>query len=169
MTTSTVPTATAQLEGLIASVTPEQAEAPTPCRDWAVRDLVDHVVHSTGGMVQMLQGEEVDWSAPVVHHDDPLAEFRRRAADLAAAAEDGPPGLATAELAVHAWDLATALGRSTDDFDPQVAEEGLAFMQANLTEDQRGGAFDPAQEPPAGANAYERIAAFAGRSVAETH
>ena len=40
------------------------------------------------------------------------------------------PGLAwqCAELAVHTWDLATALGRPTHDFDPEVAERGPTFM-----------------------------------------
>jgi hypothetical protein len=39
------------------------------------------------------------------------------------------------------------------------------FMSANMTEERRGGAFDPEQPAPDGANAYERIAAFAGRTV----
>jgi hypothetical protein len=66
---------------------------------------------------------------------------------------------------VHSWDLATAMGRSTGDLDAEVAERGLAFMRANLTEDNRGPAFGPEQAAPEGADAYQRIAAFAGRSV----
>jgi hypothetical protein len=38
-------------------------------------------------------------------------------------------------------------------------------MQANLTDDNRGPVFGPEQPAPDGAGAYQRIAAFAGRSV----
>lgn len=165
MTTATLATAVLQLESLISSIGAEAEEAPTPCSEWVVRDLVDHVIHSTGGLTQMVKGEEVDWSAPVVHHDDSLAEFRRRGADLLTAAGEDQLGLPAAELAVHTWDLATALGRSTDDLDPAVAEIGHAFMSENLGPEQRAGAFDPEEPAPRGANAYERLAAFAGRAV----
>ena len=66
---------------------------------------------------------------------------------------------------MHTWDLATAIGRSTGEFDAEVAERGLAFMRANLTEDTRGSAFGPEQPAPEAADAYQGIAAFAGRSV----
>lgn len=165
MTSTTLATGVAQLASLIASVGPEDGTASTPCAAWTVQDLLDHVIHSTGGLTQMLRGEEVDWSAPVVHHDDPLAEFRSRGAELVRAGGGGPAGVATAELAVHAWDLASALGRGTDDLDPEVAQEGEAFMRENLTDERRTGAFDPEKPAPDGANAYERIAAFAGRAV----
>jgi hypothetical protein len=66
---------------------------------------------------------------------------------------------------VHTWDLATAMGESTAALDPEVAECGLAFMLASLTNDNRGGVFAPEQEAPSGADPYARIAAFAGRAV----
>ena len=83
------------------------------------------------------------------------------------AAPDRPVSLdwQCAELAVHTWDLATALGRPTGNLDAEVAERGLAFMRASLTEDYRGSAFGPEQPVPEGADPYQCIAAFAGRSV----
>ena len=56
-------------------------------------------------------------------------------------------------------------GRPTADLDPEVAEVGLAFMTSSMTDDMRGDAFGPEQPAPADADAYQRIAAFAGRSV----
>ena len=73
-----------------------------------------------------------------------------------------PEGMAAAELAVHTYDLATALGRATADLDPEVAEEGRAFMTSSMTDEMRGDAFGPEQPAPADADAYQRIAAFAG-------
>ncbi|GAA1751528.1 maleylpyruvate isomerase family mycothiol-dependent enzyme [Aeromicrobium alkaliterrae] len=165
MTSATLTTAVFQLESLISAISADTEDAPTPCSEWVVRDLVDHVLHSTGGLTQMVQGQEVDWSAPVEHHDDSLAEFRQRGAALLSAAGDDQVGLPAAELAVHTWDLATALGQGTDDLDPAVAEVGHAFMLENLGPEQREGAFDAEKPAPEGANAYERLASFAGRRV----
>jgi hypothetical protein len=50
---------------------------------------------------------------------------------------------------------------STAGLDPEVGERGLAFMEASLTSDNRGGEFAPEQEAPPGADPYTRIAAFA--------
>ena len=46
-----------------------------------------------------------------------------------------------------------------------MAERGLAFMQAGLTADNRAPVFGPEQPAPPDADAYTRIAAFAGRAV----
>lgn len=157
-----------QLGTLLAAVTPDDADRSTPCSEWTVADLSDHVVNSITGMTAMAKGEEPDWSSSP-HHDDPLAAFRARADDLleAAAASGGafPDGLACAELAVHGYDLAVALGRGTGDLDVEVAEAGYAFMSSSLTDDQRGGAFGPEQPAPPDADPYQRLAAFAGRTV----
>jgi hypothetical protein len=53
----------------------------------------------------------------------------------------------------------------TSGLDPEVAERGLAFMQASLTPDNRGPVFGPERPAPGAADAYGRIAAFAGRTV----
>jgi hypothetical protein len=121
----------------------------------------------------MARGEAVDWSATPSAGPDAAARFRSHAEDLLGAVTDdgasggGPVSLdwQCAELAVHTWDLATAIGRPTADLDAEVAERGLAFMRAGLTDDNRGTAFGPEQPAPEGADAYQRIAAFAGRSV----
>ena len=68
---------------------------------------------------------------------------------------------------MHDWDLATALGVGLDGLDPAVAELGLEFMRANLTDETRGGAFRPEQAAPPGAGPYDAIAAFAGRQVTQ--
>jgi hypothetical protein len=120
----------------------------------------------------MVRGDDVDWSRPTPHHDDWLTAYREHADDLRAAWQEAgdsePPAGAdwqSAEIAVHTYDLVTAMGRPSDALDPEVAERGLAFMQAALTADNREPAFDPERSAPDGANAYQRIAAFAGRDV----
>ena len=46
--------------------------------------------------------------------------------------------MVVSELAVHTWDLATALGRDTSELDPALAEAGYAFMTKSLTDDEPG-------------------------------
>jgi uncharacterized protein (TIGR03086 family) len=158
---------------ILAEVTDERLTDPTPCPDWTLSDLVDHVVLGTANFARSVRGQDVDWSAPTPHvGPERVDAFRAAAADLLTAwreqgTEDAEPGpdWQSAETAVHAYDLAAALGRSTADLDPDVAERGLAFMRANLKPEVRGEAFGPEQPAPEDADAYQRIAAFAGRSV----
>ena len=158
-----------QLAGLLDDVPSGALGDPTPCPQWSVQDLVDHIVAAPSRFARMARGEEVDWSATPSAGPEPVVQFRAHAEDLLRAVADGggsiPVDWQCAELAVHTWDLATALGRPTGDLDAEVAERGLAFMRASLTEDNRGPAFGPEQPAPEGADAYQRIAAFAGRSV----
>jgi uncharacterized protein (TIGR03086 family) len=158
-----------QLAGLLADVRPDVAGDPTPCSDWTVQDLVDHVVAAPSRFARMVREEPIDWTAPTPPAgDDPVGAFRAHGEDLLAASREHGAGSVDwqcAELAVHTWDLATALHASTDGLDPEVAERGLAFMRSNLTADRRAPAFGPEQHAPDGADAYQRIAAFAGRRV----
>jgi uncharacterized protein (TIGR03086 family) len=160
-----------QLAGLLDEVPDTALGGPTPCEPWTVRDLVDHVAATPARFARMARGESVDWSSTPGAGPEPAAVFRANAEDLLAAVRDAdaaggvPVDWQCAELAVHTWDLATALGRSTADLDPEVADRGLAFMRASLTDDNRSPAFGPEQPAPDDADPYRRVAAFAGRSV----
>lgn len=160
-----------QVERLLSRVTEQDRSRPTPCKDWDVADLADHLVAGAATFARAVRGEQVDWTAsPPRVEGDYATEFRQNADSLRAAWRDAPedagqpgPDWQTAELAVHSYDLATALGQPTDELDVDVAERGLAFMRANLKPEMRSTAFGPEQPAPSGADAYQRIAAFAGR------
>ena len=162
-----------QAGDVLARVHADQLTSPTPCAEWSVGDLVNHLVASLTNFVTLMRGEQPDWSAaPEGVTEGSAAVFRSRADDLRhrwhQVGDAETPVSAdwqTAEFAVHTWDLATAIGCGTADLDPEVAERGLAFLRENLTPDNRGGAFGPEQPVEPGADPYERIAAFAGRSV----
>lgn len=153
---------------LLAGVDDDQYDASTPCHDWKVRELVDHLAAGPAKFAQQLRGEKVDWSGGEPT-DDPAGTFRSGAEELQAAWEGqedtSMADFQSAELGLHTWDLATALGKDTAELDPEVAERGLAMMQRSLNDDNRGEAFGPEQPAPEGAGPYERLAAFAGRTV----
>jgi len=158
-----------QVGDLLHRVRPEGLGRSTPCADWTLGDLADHVVASPANFTTMLRGDQPDWSAAPEHHEDGWAPAFRSAADalvqqLEATPEGGmDPDWMTAEFAVHTWDLARALGVPTADLDPEVAERGLAFMRANMRPEMRGDAFGPEQPAPESGDVYDTIAAFAGR------
>jgi uncharacterized protein (TIGR03086 family) len=160
-----------QAGDVLAQVHVDQLDLPTPCSDWTVAELAAHLVAAPGRFLQMLKGEQPDWSATPAPVLDRAAEtFRNAADDLVHAWHQQPEdavgaGWQTAELAVHTWDLATAIGRPTATLDPEVAEHGAAFMRANLTAENRGPVFGPEQDAPEDADSYARLAAFAGRAV----
>lgn len=162
-----------QATSLLGSVDDDDLTNPTPCQDWTTAELVDHLAAAPARFARMLRGEEVDWSASDPQVGNARAEtFRAGADDLietwrGIGDADAPmgPDWQTSEVAVHTYDLAAALGHPTADLDPEVAERALAFMQANLTPDNRGPVFQPEQSAPDGADVYQRLAAFAGRTV----
>jgi len=165
-------TALEQLADLLEAVRDGALDDPTPRAEWKLGNLVDHVVAAPARFARMLRDETVDWSATPPAGSDPVGALRANGQELLLAWQgiDGSEASAgadwqCAEFAVHTWDLATALHRSTAELDQRVAERGLAFMQANLTSDNRAPAFGPAESAPDDADAYQRIAAFAGRSV----
>jgi uncharacterized protein (TIGR03086 family) len=127
--------ATAGFRGLLATVTDDDWDRPTPNPGWSVRDLVNHVVGGNRRYLILLGG------APTVEVEklrggdhlggNPLAAFDRTSAAVAAAFRD--PGaleqtvhhrkgdrsgddlltMRILEHALHGWDLATAIGGDT--------------------------------------------------------
>jgi uncharacterized protein (TIGR03086 family) len=161
-----------QVADLLGRVDDDGLDRPTPCADWTLGGLVDHVVRAPEVFTTIMRGEEPDWaSAPPRIGSDRVDRFRAAAGGLvdawrsAAGDAASPLDWQLAELAVHTWDLAAAVEEPTDGLDPRVAETGLSFMRANLRPEIRGEAFGPEQQAPPDADPYTRIAAFAGRQV----
>ena len=161
-----------QAGDVLDQVHPPHLRGPTPCHDWDVSALVDHLVVTPARFLTMMKGEQPDWSAKpphVAHGWGP--EFRNHADDLVHAWHelDGDPPMPVewqvAEIAVHTWDLATAIGLPVERLDREVAETGLEFMRASLRPELRGQAFGAEQPAPPDAGPYAALAAFAGRTV----
>ena len=81
MSTSIVTRGLDQLAALLGAVTPEDVGRATPCSEWTVADLSDHIVNSVAGMATMARGGEPDW-ANATHHDDPASALDREGSGL---------------------------------------------------------------------------------------
>jgi uncharacterized protein (TIGR03086 family) len=134
------------------TVQPDQWGDPTPCREWTVRDLVNHIVNEELWTVPLLEGKTIaevgDQFDGDVLGDDPVAKGKVTSVEAAAAVDKHLPeggmvnvswGQISAEeyvrqlLAdhlVHAWDLAAATGQSRD-MDPVLVSEVAAWFAPN--------------------------------------
>ena len=171
-------------EQLITGVRPDQWTAPTPCTEWNVRSLVNHVVRGNRLFATALRGEPSPPAEPSdVLGDDPVAAFRLASAEmLEALRQPGamqrtvtvpfgtvPVGLAVhlrnTELLVHGWDLARATGQPTR-FPEEVAEQEIQFSRGALGQIPPGRTPFGAPQPVADdAPAIDRLAALLGRQV----
>lgn len=177
-----------QMEALIASVDPDRFGAPTPCTEWDVRTLLEHIVDGTQRTAVLGEkgsGAQMEHETPRRVADDgwarAYAQARARFRD--AWADDakldgtysvpwgevpgrGVVGAEIQETVMHAWDLARAVG-ATDRLDERLALAVLPLAQEILPPERRGGItpFEPVRPAPEGADGYVRLAAWLGRDV----
>jgi uncharacterized protein (TIGR03086 family) len=175
-----------QSHRLIAMVQPQQENLPTPCTEYDVRTLVDHMIFAARRVAAA--GARLPIATEATGVDEVLASdwasaFATAASDARSAwsqpgALDGEIALPfgtfpaamvvqiyTIEQATHAWDLATAVGAAAQ-LDAGVGDAVLPLAQAAIRPEYRSHSpmpFGPEVPSEPGASAYDRLAAFMGR------
>jgi uncharacterized protein (TIGR03086 family) len=177
---------------LVGAVRHDQWSAPTPCPEWDVRALVDHMVLGHRLFAGILRGEAVatagalDPGSADVLGDDPAAAYGDAAGALLAAFGQpgvlgrtvevpvGPvPGIVAAHLRiveelVHGWDLAQATGDGRPRFPDDVAERAVEFTRVKLADvPAEQSPFAPPRPVSDLAPPIDRLAALLGRTVLE--
>jgi uncharacterized protein (TIGR03086 family) len=178
---------------LIGDVPGGQWESPTPCPDWTVRQLVNHLVGGNRLFTRVLRGEALPPLSELGRRGaedqlggDPATAFRTSADELLAAL--GGPGvlegtytvpaatlpgpavvhLRTVETLVHGWDLARATSQPAP-FPDELVEAELAFSRDLLGRLPAGRRpFGPSRPVADEAPAIDRLAALLGRDPAES-
>lgn len=148
-------------------------DAPTPCTEWSVRDLVNHMLDTQRYFASAGRGEQA--SPPGPNPPDTLSEDP--AQDWAAARAEvigvfgaegviektGPAiGIAFADALLHGWDVAKATGQDATMPDG-LAEAAYQTIHGRFTEEQRKGVFGPELEVAADATPQHRLLAYTGR------
>lgn len=171
-----------EVGGLLAGVTgalgPDDLDRATPCAEFTVRGVLEHMVGGATMFAAAFRGTEP--GAPPT--DDVLTGFGSALGDLVAAINEpgaldrtvqapfgAVPGDTFARFVVldglvHGWDLAVATGQAYAPPDDLVAEVE-AFAQGALSPLRDGTTFADATTAPEGATPMERLAAFTGRRV----
>lgn len=175
----------AAVAALINAIGPDQWSAPTPCEQWDVQRLVEHLVGMNLVFAAMLANEHPPQRGAGLSRDDLPQAFSESAATLLDAFGEpgvldrsymGPLGSATGadrlqirlyDLLAHGWDLAAATGQPAR-LPEDAANDVLGFVQEQLEDDARAGRFAPPQPTSEGAPAIEHLVAFLGRRVTWT-
>jgi uncharacterized protein (TIGR03086 family) len=169
---------------VVSGVSPEQFDGPTPCTDWDVRALMNHIILWTSySLERRAHGESVSeelMSTDFAAAPDFAADYRAQL-DRALAAWADPAawdrkldvmGSATpaadvaalnlAEMVLHGWDLAVATGQAYA-LPEAAAQAALAAVEANAELFRQYQGFAPAVAVPESASALGRTLAASGR------
>jgi len=167
------------LKGLAGSLDKEQLAAPTPCANFTVHQVLEHMVGGATMFAAAFRGTEPPDSLPV----DAVAAFPTAmdglldavkspgALDRTIHAPFGEvPGETFARFValdglVHGWDIATSTGRPYEPAADVVAAVDAFAREAIGDAFRDGDTFAAATEPPPGASPVEQLAAFTGRTV----
>lgn len=166
------------------AVRPDQWHDPTPCTEWDVHALVNHLVNEQEWVAPMIEGQTIE---QVGHRfdgdqlgDDPAKAWDRYAVEAHHAIE-APGALnrtvhlsygdTTAEsytwdmvsdALVHAWDLARAIG-ADESLDPELVNEVFARIEPQADTLAASGYFAPRVPVPDDADPQTKLIALCGR------
>lgn len=173
---------------LVAGVPDDRLDAPTPCTDYTVGDLLDHIAGLTLAFSAAARKEPgAAGTPPPGDRTKLLADWRTRIpADLdeLVVAWSNPdawsgmtraggidmPGeiagiVAIEELVAHGWDLAKGTGQSFT-VDDESADLTIGFYEQFSgpdSADQRGDAYGPVNRQPATASKLDQLIGLSGR------
>ena len=178
--------AQAQFTDRVDAVGPGEWDAPA-LPEWTVADLVAHLTNEQLWVPPLLAGEPVDIVGQRIPTDtdelvgtDPLADWETAADGALAAWADpdvldrtvqlssGPAAAAdylvemTADLTVHAWDLARAVGGVTE-LDDELVSAAFRYAEEHLGDDGLPGLIAAPVDAPPGADLQTRLLARFGR------
>lgn len=146
------------------AIGPEQWDRPTPCRDWTVRELVNHVAGEDLWTVPLMKGGTIEEVGDRFDGDllgeDPVASALTAARDATrVVSEELPSGgkvhlsygeedmgeyvhQLAADHLIHAWDLAAATAGDTQ-LDPALVSEVAAWFAPREELYREAGAIGP--------------------------
>ncbi len=168
----------------VANIKPEQWGGPTPCTEWSVRDVVNHIVYENLWAGELFQGKTMaevgDRIEGDLLGDDPIGAYER-SVQVAKQAVSAPgamevtchlsfgefPGSVYAgqlflDLLIHGWDIAVGTGQDTR-LDPELVDACYERAMEGKEEIRASGAFGTEQPVAAAANLQTKLLALLGR------
>lgn len=178
-------TAQRWVAGLITAVEPDQLDSPTPCTEYDVRGLIQHIAALPAKVTAVATGDNpralpsqvaIDAEGVGERYLEEAREASGAWADdalltttLTAPWGPAPGGIAVGafvmETVAHGWDLAVATGQNPEA-DPALVAKARAVGEKALADAPRGPGmpFGAPVDAPAGSGPTTQLAAFLGRS-----
>ncbi|WP_139004039.1 TIGR03086 family metal-binding protein [Arthrobacter crystallopoietes] len=162
---------------VLRNITSEDYGKPTPCQNFTIGQLLDHLAGSLKSVGTALGADPTDRTdasaeARIAGLAQPTLEaFTRRGAEgtvdmgFAELPATVVAGIVNLELLVHAWDFAKAIGQEIRVAD--VVSDHVTRLAEETVSDQvrASGSFAAAQPVAETAGSLERLVAFTGRTV----
>ena len=163
---------------VVGEISPDELDNPTPCAEFTVRGVLEHMIGGATMFTAAFRG--VEPNEPDTR--DVLAGFGPVLSGLAAAIHEpgaldrtvnapfgDVPGETFARFVVldglvHGWDLATATGQRYAPPDDLIASV-QSFADGAVPPLRNSETFGVAVDAPASATPIERLAAFTGRGL----
>lgn len=171
---------------VVVGISDDQWDQSTPCEEWNVRELVNHIVSGHLWASELAAGktiEEVgDRFDDDVVGDDPLGAYERAgkltadvfnapgALDAPCAVSYGPVpgeiycGHRFIDTLIHGWDLAKATGQPTD-LDPELVQGAIEVVEPQKALLQESGMFAGDVDAPADADPQAMLLSWLGRQA----
>ena len=175
-----------EFDARVRAVGDDQWELPTPCSDWNVRQLVNHLVYENRWTVPLMEGGTIaevgDRYEGDLLGDDPKAAWAEasseavrsvqadgaleRTVDLSSGPTPAPEYVNQlfADHLIHAWDLARAVG-ADERLDPELVEACATWFAEMEPHYRAAGAIGDRPEVPPDADAQTRLLAAFGRTA----
>ena len=176
--------ATAATTKIIAGVKSDQWADDTPCDEWNVRDVINHLTNENLWVPDMVAGRTIEEVGDAydgdVLGDDPAGHYASTATKADEAFEQ--PGALTRDIPVsygpvpgevyaghhfldtviHGWDIAKATGQDTT-IDPELVDFLIVLLAPQLEMLKKSGAFKVIDVPD-DAEPQTRLLAMVGRT-----
>jgi uncharacterized protein (TIGR03086 family) len=174
----------ATLQPVVRAVPDEMLEAPTPCAEFDVRAVANHMLGTIEAMRRVGASEALDPDDPWGTNGDNVTErwreelgeklsgFAQAWSDPAAWEGDAMGGampkqligdMGFVEVVLHGWDLARGSGQEIT-YDVEAITTALAVMEQIGEQGRSMRAFGPEVPLPHDASAFEQVLAKAGRN-----
>lgn len=174
---------------IVRNVHQDHLDAPTPCAEYDVRKLVNHILFWGPSLEGAARKETVpppatvesdvdladaDWAASLLAHTDRIVDAWNEPGAWDGTTHMGGPmelpasmvgGMVVAELALHGWDLARATGQHPT-WDDELLEYLCAEIAQYAEQGREMGVFGPEVVMPPAAAILDRTLGLTGRDPA---
>jgi uncharacterized protein (TIGR03086 family) len=154
-------------------VASDQLDAPTPCDEWDVRTLLNHMLDTQRYFLASGRGAEASLPSPEppsTLSDRPVVDFEHVRTEMLHVYGDptvqertGPAlGIAFSDQLLHGWDVARATKQDAT-MPAGLAQAAYDTIHGRFTDEQRTGVFKPEVDMSPDASAQDRLLAYTGR------
>jgi uncharacterized protein (TIGR03086 family) len=178
--------ATDEFDRRVRAVTEDQWTDGTPCTEWDVRTLVNHLVNEDKWVTPLLEGKTIEDVGDSLDGDllgdDPVGAWEQAKREAVAATQQEGVAERTVHVSfgdisgddylsqvatdhvVHAWDLARAIGVD-ERLDPELVQFAYDVLEPQAEAWRSAGVFKDEVEVPEGADRQAQLLAITGRSL----